>query len=906
MIKKLLLILLLLTNFFGKDLQLDPTISTGVLKNGMKYTIKKNPTPKNVAEFRLLVKVGSLEEDDSQKGLAHFVEHMAFNGSKHFEKNRLIESLESLGVIFGSHLNASTSYDRTLYQLSIPVSKTNLEKSFLIFEDWAAHLSFDKKEFDKERGIILEEARSRDTLSSRLLQQSNKLLFADSKYLNRAPIGDLDIVRNAPVKEAKRFYKDWYRPEFMEFVAVGDFDKKEIEKLIKKHFGKLKNRSQRKLVSRDIPNKDSLRIATVWDKELNINSVGVQFLEDSQVLKTESDLKNALIEQIVKELFNVKSYEENSDALLRIGNIATTKGAYKFSLIYHDENPLDALETLYTFIWNFYKFGISNEYLKLVKKRALTRNSRSLNIQSSKREINSLITDLQTGSPFIDKKQKSQLTKKFIEEISKKDIDNYFNKIVKIKNKIIIFQDMEKREFTLKQVKNTIKKSYKKAKGFEKQKKLPKVLVNKKLPKVKILKKVYNKELDLYELTLQNGINVIFKKSDYRKNRVFLKAFSLGGSSVYDNEDINDLKSMTQYMNIGGTKSFSNSQIDKILSGKRVVVNLSLSALEEEIEGSSSSKDLESMFQLLYLKLTEGKLEKKDFEKERKKHIFSLEKNLKNPKYRFGKDLYSYTYNNNPRVRFIDSNDVKKLRRKNILKIYKDRFVDLNNFTFVIVGDIELKKVEKLLEKYFGSFPTKDRTETYQDRELKPVNGYQKFIRNYNNKNISSISFTYRNPVKHTLKNEETLKILMNILRVKLRKKIREEKSGVYGISINGKIISLLDEVAYGKIDFSCDPKRKKELVGDVKDIIQQLKENKVTKEELETAKNKSLVSYEYGKKSNGFWLNKIVEAKIYKRELESILGREKIIKDITDKDVQEVAKKVFGKNLLYSELNPK
>ena len=291
-IKTVLLTLSLLsTTIYAKALPVEPSLITGKLDNGFEYTIRKNAKPAAKAEIRLLVKAGSLEEDDDQQGVAHFVEHMAFNGTKNFAKNSLITYLESIGVAFGSHLNASTGTTRTLYQLSIPLEKDNLQKSFLIFQDWANGLSFDAKELEKERGVVLEEARSRDGVGFRLYKQSKNTLYANSKYKDRTPIGDLDIIKNIKVQRVKDFYTKWYRPELMHLVVVGDVNVKDIQEQIIKHFSHLKNTTDAKTVSRTVPKIDKRRVLFTGDKELTSNSVSIHYFNSLTRLNTTQEFK---------------------------------------------------------------------------------------------------------------------------------------------------------------------------------------------------------------------------------------------------------------------------------------------------------------------------------------------------------------------------------------------------------------------------------------------------------------------------------------------------------------------------------------------------------------------------------------------------------------------------------------
>ncbi|HHB94195.1 MAG TPA: insulinase family protein, partial [Campylobacterales bacterium] len=374
--KKLLLLLTLIfsTTLIAKEqiLPTEKSLIEGQLANGFKYTIKKNPKPKNRAEFRLIVKVGSLEEAEDQRGIAHFTEHMAFNGTKHFKKNELIKYLESTGVKFGVHLNASTGYEKTLYKLTVPLEKDNLKKTFWVFQDWASGLNFNPKEFDKERGVILEEARMRDNAGFRIYNKSKKLFFGNSKYIDRLPIGKKDIIRNISAKRAKEFYDKWYRPEFMHFIAVGDFNTTVVESMIKKYFAPLQNKNNEKRASREIKDNNTTRVLSVTDKEITSNSLSVSYVDILEDTRTKKDVKKALIEAMLYQLFNIKAREQilkpnpKATSINFTGeDINSLKSTYSFNVQYNNGDDKSALKELYELIKSFGKYGFSQNDFEL-------------------------------------------------------------------------------------------------------------------------------------------------------------------------------------------------------------------------------------------------------------------------------------------------------------------------------------------------------------------------------------------------------------------------------------------------------------------------------------------------------------------------------------------------------------
>jgi zinc protease len=902
----------------AKDLPTEESLVEGQLENGFTYLIKQNAKPKDRAELRLIVKVGSLEEDDDQKGIAHFTEHMAFNGSKHFKKNELIKYLESTGVKFGSHLNASTGYERTLYKLTVPLERDNLEKSFLVFEDWAGGLNFNPKEFDKERGVILEEARSRDNVGFRLYNKYKYMILGNSKFMDRLPIGDNEIIKNISVKRAKEFYDKWYRPEFMTFIAVGDFNKTKVESLIKSHFSTLKNRSSDKRASREIPDMNYTQVLSITDKEVTSNTLSVQYVDEIEHTKTKEDLRKGIIESMVYNLFNMKAEEQSlkdnpkaTTIRLTNGQISDKKGGYKFSVSYRENDEKSALKELYEIIWSFEKYGFSQENLNLVKREKLSENEKSYKRISDMRSSSIVATLTQYAqynreSVYIDYDDEYRLRKELIEDIKLEEINALFRKILSIKNRVVLFVNTTGNPVSKKEVLETIEKAKDNISDYSKADKLPKKLLNENLKTNKIVSKQYDKKTGVYKFILENGIEVAFKETDFSKNKVELRGFSFGGDSLYSVEDLDSAIKATSFVSQSGAGEFSSLDITKILAGKQVSASASIAELSENVYASANIEDIETMFELMYLKLTKPKIDK-TIAKNRKKLLKDIaEKEDKNPKTKFSKEFFLHYYKNDPRIIYDTNESIDSLSSDKMLSIFKDRFSDMNNFKFVIVGDVKVKKIENLIAKYLGNLPTKEREESFIDRKEEYLEGKQKFIRFYNNENISNVALLFKSRLPYTKKRELAVEAMSSILNVRLRELIREEKSGVYGIGVSAYVSRLEKNRSEAKIRFSCDPKRRAELISEIYKAIDRFKKELVEDEELRVYKKKFHKSYETAIKENFYWMRYMVDSYMYNTSLDEMLDKPKMVDSLSKEDINKIANEIFAENVLQAELNPK
>jgi len=920
----ILFISILLYPLFAIDTLLPKSdrLVEGELKNGFKYTIMKNSKPKNWAELKLFIDIGSLEENETQRGLAHFIEHMAFNGTKHFKKNDIIKYFESIGVNFGSHLNAQTSYEDTTYELSLPLESDNLEKSFLILKDFASGVSFDENEFNKERGVILEEARVSNTASYRIFQKSKGLLFGDSRYLNREPIGKKEIIKSIPVEEAKEFYKTWYRPEFMHLFVVGDINETQIEQMIYRYFSDLKNISSKKRASRVIEENNKTRFLAVTDKELSYNYLKVSYLDKLENLRSVEDLKKGIIEEMAIKLFNLKAREQilkdnpkASSIYLSSDAINRNRGKYTFFVNFKDrEDAKSALRELYKLIFSFQKYGFSKSDFDVIKKDMLLNNENELreykNIYSSTL-ISWLVEYAKSNSIFSDKRDEYKLKKQIIKSVTLDDVNNLFRKFTNFKDRTVLFATAYNRvDISKEELLRVVDSAREDIEDLNDNRELPSRLLSEKLENREILSVDFNSEVGVYKIILENGVEIYFKESNLSKNRVSLKGFSFGGYSLYSNiDDLINAKKSSIFVNSSGVEGFSTIDISKILADKDIYTDSTIQKYIETLYGSSSSQDIESMFELLYVRMKKPTIDKRV--EKNIKSILKADINKSNalPSVRFNNELMRWYYKNNPRV-IIDTPElINRLNRDKMLNIYKDRFSDFNNFKFVIVGDTNLTTIKEFASKYLGNLPTKIRDESYIDRDLDYRRGKVKFFRDYNLENITDVYILYHTKQKNfnLLKDKFSLQGLRSILNIRLRELIREDKSGVYGIGVNSSVdyfTKSKDTLFY--INFSCNPKRADELVESVYEQIEKIKQELISDAELNTFKKQTLISYKESIETNDYWRDSLSNSIMYNKPLERIYKTPEVVKSLKREDIKNMAKRIFREDILEARINPK
>ncbi len=906
-------------------LPISPEIKIGKLSNGLTYYIRKNSRPEKKVELRLVVKAGSILEDDDQQGLAHFTEHMAFNGSKNFKKNDLVSFLQSIGVEFGADLNAYTGFDETVYILPIPLDKKeNLEKGFLVLEDWASTVTFENAEIDKERGVVLEESRLGKGANDRMNKVIFPKLFAGSKYAERLPIGKEDILKNFKYDVIKRFYKDWYRPDLMAVVVVGDLDPAEAEKMIKSHFEKLKNPAKprpREYATMEL--RKSSEGLVVTDKEAT-NHI-LQILYSNKVAKPEV-LVSDYRAQIVKGLFN-SMLGQRLQELTQKSNPPFIFGGSDFGEFVHGYQVYSSFavvskagaEPAITAIIQenerARKFGFTANELDRTKKSMLRNMERAYNEREKSESENyadEYIRNFLEQEPIPGIENEYNYYKQFLDGISLEEVNGFASALIPSnENKLVILQGPEKADFTIPSNADLLSMTNNAEKmpvtAFE-EKAIAASLMEKAPIAGTIVSDIENKELGYHQLKLSNGVNVILKPTDFKNDQVVMAATRFGGQSLYPDKDIYNAQYAATLIQQMGVKDISPTDLRKVLAGKTVNASPRISNLSEGMTGQSGSADIEAMLQLTYLYFTQPRKDEALFTSFVTKQQAMYQNLMSNPQAVLQDSIQMIMYNKHPRgPRVPKSEDFGKINLDRAMEIYKERFGDARGFTFILVGSFDVTTIKPLVAAYLGGLPsTAGLPTSFKDLGLRPVKGVVKkeVKKGTEPKSYISMAFTGETPYS----DEANLKLqaLIEVLNIKLIESLREELSGIYGGGMRGS----LNKNPYNNysinVSLPCGPENVDKLIKATMDEIQKIKDAGPLEADLSKVKETWIKQYQEDVKDNSYWLSKLQQSIESGSSAGDVLTVEKRINALTPKDVKEAANLYFNmKNYLQVVLNP-
>lgn len=917
----------LVTSSFGQMepndfLPTDPDVIIGTLPNGLKYYIKQNKKPEQRAELRLAVKVGSIMEDDNQQGLAHFLEHMCFNGTKRFPKQDLVNFLESTGIRFGAHLNAYTSFDETVYMLQVPTDRQEiLGKGLDVLEDWAGSVTFDNAEIDKERGVVVEEWRLGRGAYERV---SNKLLpsvLFNSRYANRLPIGKKEVLDTFQYETVKKFYKDWYRPDLMAVMAVGDFDVKQVEEMIKTRFSRLTNPTPlRPRTEYDIPSHTEAIYAVTSDKELPMGNADIYFKYDSKEERTVSDYRMRLVGDLYDAMLNNRFQEATlkpdapfAQAFCYDESFMGGKRAFIVSVAPKNESLSKGYEAALQEVMRVRQNGFTTSELEREKKNMMTAMERQYN-ERTKTDSRGIIGEYVRN--FIDKEPMPSLTyeyelyKKYLPLITLTEINGLTDvRMGQKSSRVVTMAGPEKEglripsEQELRNVYARVENSSLAAYD-DKISDLPLLAAMPKPGKVKATK--VRKAIGVTEWTLSNGIKVILKPTDFKNDEILFSASSPGGSSLASDDNYLSADMCTQIMQMGGVANFDMTALQKYLAGKRVSVAPTISSLQEGFSGSSAPKDLETAFQLIYAYSTAPRKDSSAFGSIVARMKTFLENKNLSPESAF-QDTFSVTMANyHYRARPYTTELLKEVNLDKAYAFYVDRFSDMNDFTFYFVGNFDLKTMKPLVETYLASLPSKKRKESWRDIGITPPQG---LIEKTVKKGIepkSSVRMAQTGDFVWSGENRFYLNSMAEVLSIKLRETLREEKGGVYGVGCRAMPTHYPKQMYTLSVGFGCSPDRVDELVQEVykklDTMVMKAPEDTYVNKVKEMAKREN----ETNLKENRYWLSSLSAAYVNGEDPEGIIKREKLIESLTAQKVWEAGKKYCAKgNMVKVVLYP-
>lgn len=906
----------------SSQIPVDESVRKGKLDNGLTYYIRRNSKPEDRVELRLAVDAGSLLEDEDQLGLAHFTEHMAFNGTESFEKNELVNILQLAGVKFGAHLNAYTSFDETVYMLTMPTADTTLEKGMQILEDWAGMITFEEGEIDKERGVVIEEWRIGQGAQRRMLDEYLPVLLTNSRYAIRLPIGEKDILETFDYETIRRFYKDWYRPDLMAVIAVGDINADSMEAEIRKRFGDMEApEKSRKREDFLVPDHPDTKISVVTDKEATFNQIMLFYKEDTQDYTTLKDYRQMVIQQLFTGMLNQRLQEltQQADppfmsAGSYYGSVVRSKDAYQLSA-YAPENGIErALKTLLQENQRVKQYGFTQSELDRYKKQLLTQYERAYN-ERGKTESSSYaseyVRNFLEGEPMPGIAFEYKFLEEYLPGIKLQEVNRLADNWIKNENRVVVITAPEKEDAKvpgeaevrdiLHEVTNAELEPYE-------DKAVASTLLEAKPQPGQIEREQKLEEIGVTEITFSNGVRVVLKPTDFKDDEILMTASSPGGHSVYSDSVYFSAANADGIVVESGVKDFSRTDLQKFLADKSVGVVPYIGSLKEGFNGNASPKDLETMLQLTYLYFTEPRRDEAAFQSYIAKNKAIFRNILSNPQYYYYDKLSRILSQNNPRGGgYPTIKDWEEVELKEAFQAYHDRFEDASDFTFFLVGNFDIESVKPWLAAYLGGLPATSRNERWRDLGIRPPDGVVDETLYKGTDPKSMVNITFNGKFDYSRKEEYKLNSLIQALNIRLIEKIREEKSGVYGISARASAEKYPYEHYAVTIAFPCAPDNVDDLTEAVFEEIKRFREEGPAPGDLQKVKEAQRREMETNLKENSFWLRSLEEAYFMQQDPSAILDYKEVINNLSIEEMKETASNYFNmdqyvKVVLYPE----
>ena len=905
-----------------EPLPVDSSIEIGMLDNGLTYYIRKNMKPEKRAELRLVIKTGSVMEDDDQLGLAHFAEHMAFNGTKNFNKQELVDYLESIGMRFGPDLNAYTSFDETVYMLQVPTDSTHIvEKAFQILEDWAHNVSYEAEEIDRERGVVIEEWRMGRGASARMRDKQLPILLKDSRYAKRLPIGKKEIIEDFEHDTLRNFYRDWYRPDLMAVLAVGDFDSEWIERLIKKHFSSIpsiENPRDRKIFQ--VPDHDETLFTIVSDPEATGSSISIYYKLEVEPQTTVNDYRKMLVESLYNSMFNQRLVELTKKpdppflhGYSSKGRFILSREFYVLSAGVKDNGIETGLDAVLTEAERIKKFGFTQPELDRQKKKILRYIEISYNERDkteSRNYVSEYTRNFLMNEPMPGIEYEYELYNKYIPGINLEEINELAGKWITGKSRVIMVSAPEKEDVTVPDREDLLavfeSVSEKKIEPYVDTFK-DKPLITDSLNPAPIIGQKEIEAIGVTEWTLSNGIRVILKPTDFKNDEVLFTSFSPGGQSLVGNEDIIPASTASSVIVECGIGEFNQIELNKLLSGKAVRVSPWIGELQEGISGSASPKDLETMFQLIYLYFTSPRKDLSAFQSFKTRMKGYIENRSASPETAFADTVSVTMAQYHPRVRPWTEELLDEMDLDTSYDIYRNRFSDSSDFTFFFAGSFETDRLKSLAQTYLGNLPSIDRNETWKDTGITAPAGIIKKVVYKGIEEKSQVKIIFTGPFIWSRQNRYDLQSMISVLRIKLREVLREDMGGTYGVGIGASRSHFPDEEYRITISFGCDPERVEELVATVFDQLKDIKDNGADENYLTKVKEMQRREQEISLKQNSYWLSTLNFYYYHGEDPLQILELDRYVDNLSSDDVREAAAKYFDmsnyvKVVLYPE----
>jgi zinc protease len=857
------------TSDFSGALPISPRIIKGQLDNGMTYLIRQNNTPEKRAEIRLIVKAGSILEDENQLGFAHFVEHMAFNGTEDFEKQEIVEYVESIGMKFGAHLNAYTSFNETVYKLQIPSDEEGtLEKGIHILENWAHKIKFNALEIDKERGVVLAEMRARQGAGWRIFNKQLPIIYQNSQYSLRLPIGSKTSIEHGAHQDLVRFYKDWYRPELMALVAVGDFDPHQVQALFKTYFNSIEvapsHNKQRP--SYFIPDNSAPLVTIETDPELTRTTVEIQIKQALIEPVTYKQYYQTLVAQLFIDMLNGRFGEATLapkapviSAGSSFGRFRADKSAFTLAATAKPKKSKEVVAFLLTELNRVLQHGFTQSELDRFKQSLLSKldnAAKEIDTTQSSRLANEYVRHIVKGESIAGIDHYYAIGEKFLPLITLDEVNALGENWFTAKNRIIKIAAPESDKSSLpskvellaliEQVTQQHVTAYRDSQVIQQ-------LMPEKPQTGSVISKVYDEKLDSHIWMLSNGVKVVLKQTNFKQDEIQFSARANGGYSLLEPEAMARTIMAANIVEMSGIANYSLADIAKFSKGKQFWLRTKINNDNQSINGSSSVKDIEHFMQMLHLKFVAPRKDKKAFDSYISRVESSIIDRFNSPQGVFSEQIRLKQYSQNPRSIKFDVDIVKNQDLDKSYDFYQKRFSNAAMFNFIFVGNIDFLQMEMLLSTYIASLPTittKDKAIIHDNLRTKGKLTV-KVEKGLVPKATVLINFYGDSLWSHN--NQMNLNALEYVLSSILRERIREEKSGVYGINVKSAFSRLRNQYSTN-ISFTCDPNRIEELVAEIHRVINKLKVRPTEDKYIENYIAQKIKSRETKLTTNGFW----------------------------------------------------
>jgi zinc protease len=899
------------TASLDKPIPIDPKVKIGKLENGLTYYIRKNTKPENRVELRLAVNAGSILEEESQVGLAHFTEHMAFNGSKNFPKNELVKYLQSIGMTFGGDLNAYTSFDETVYRLTVPLDDPeHFNKGMQVLADWANGLLLEGKEIDAERGVIIEEWRLGLGADDRMRKKWFPVAFANSRYADRTPIGTLENLKAFKHETLRNFYKTWYRPNLQAVIVVGDIDIDATEAKIKELFSPIQNpaNAPERIIYPIGENKEPL-VVQATDKEATHAVIMTVRKHQGREMNTLNDLRNEFITDLFNTMFTERYEEYKQDTASPFlvadggyGDLIGKTDAFMGQAVTKENRMNDAFLILLKEEERVRQHGFlsseldraKEEYLSILEKR-----SNEVSKTNSVNFANEYVDNFLYQKAIPGAKIMYTQAKKLLEDITIEEINAFAQKVITNENLVVVIMGPEKEGvhiMTEAEAKEILdKKEYKNVTPYvDNYKEEP--LLDKELQGGTLVSKQVLADVDATEYTLKNGVKVVIKVTDFKDDEILMRAMSPGGSSVVSDEDFPAAMFATTVLSRSGLGAFDKIELEKKLKGKYVSIGPIINETYEGFSGTSTPKDIETLMQLIYLYFDNPRID----EKMNNLVVSEIKNQVKflasNPQVIFIDTILKTAYQHDIRKTQIpDENFMNAVTYEKVKKVYLDRFADAGDFVFTFVGNIDETTFLPLIEKYLGNLPSNGRVESYKNVTKPFISQTQSFSVQAGMEDKGLLSILFEEKIDWSVKTDLCVDIFGGIMDMLLTEEIREKMGGTYSPQMEVYIEKLPEPLFSGQAYISCDPKKAKKISSKCFKLFNDALTKGFSDDHFSKAVQQIKKAREVSAKENTYWRNYIANKLFNGDDLKDRDTYNSLLETITKEDVLNTIKTVFN-----------